>query len=282
MPTIQDSLINAGFEPSTAEIYVILAQNGELSVPQILAKTQLSRAGVYDALNILLAGEYLEYRKEGRSAFYKPVHPNKLYGLSEQKKRETALLEDEMRATIGSLIGSYNLSQNKPGVRFFEGEEGIKEVTFDSLEAKDGILTYLDVEATQKQIAEMNKEYVKKRVEKNILKKMIVPDTLATRERYKNYSPLLEVRLMPPSVKPFKTIVQIYNKKVSFSTLNEKKMIGVIIEDEQISELHRSIFEFVWNALPPFQTAKPITPPSATLPPVVPLLAVPQPPAATS
>ncbi|MBI4993188.1 MAG: hypothetical protein HZC26_03590 [Candidatus Magasanikbacteria bacterium] len=282
MSTIQDTLANAGFEPSVAKIYTILIENNELPVGEIIKRSELSRAGVYDALNLLLAQEFVEYRKECRNAFYRALHPNKLYGLIEQKKRDEALLEQEMNETIRALTGSYNLANNKPGVRFFEGEEGIREVTFNSLEAKDEILTYLDVEATQKYIAEMNKEYVAKRVEKNIKKRMIVPDTQATRERYKNYSPMLEVRLMPPNIKPFKTITQIYNKKVSFTTLNEQKKIGVIIEDEQISGLHRSIFEFVWNSLPPFQTEKSVTPPSSTPPTIVPLLSAPPQPAAAS
>lgn len=253
MSSIQETLVSAGLEPSTAKIYLILAENGELPVSEIITKSELSRAGAYDALNMLMAKEYIEYRKEGRNVFYKALHPDKFYSLIEQKKRNEALFEQEMNETIRSLVGMYNLGNNQPGVRMFEGDEGIKEVTMDSLEAQDEILTYLDVEATQKYLAETNKEYVAERVKRNIKKRQIAPDTPATRERYKNYSPLLEVRLMPANIKPFKTIVQIYNKKVSFSTLNDEKKIGVIIEDEQISELHRSIFEFVWNALPPIQ-----------------------------
>ncbi|MFA4831444.1 MAG: helix-turn-helix domain-containing protein [Patescibacteria group bacterium] len=278
MPAI-NTLTNYGFEPSEAEIYQILVENGEMSVPRILQKTQLSRASVYDSLTMLMAKDLLDYRKDGRTALYKPTHPNKLFGLIEQKKRETALLNQEMEETIRGFTGAFNLSQNRPGVRFFEGEEGIKEVTFDSLKSNGDILTYLDVDATQKYIAEMNKEYVAERVRLNIKKRMIVPDTPQTRERYKNYSPLLEVRLMPPNIKPFRTITQIYNNTVSFSTLNEQKMIGVIIEDEQIAELHRSVFEFVWQSLPDIQlieNKKSTPPPSIPPPPLQP------PPAATS
>ncbi len=253
MNTIQDSLTKAGLEPSVAKIYTILVENNELPVGEIITKSELSRAGAYDALNLLLAQGYVEYRKEGRNAYYKALHPNKLFALIEQKKRDGVLFEQEMNETIRSLVGAYNLANNRPGVRFFEGEEGIRKVTFDSLEAKDEILTYLDVDATQKYIPELNKEYVAERVKLGIKKRQIAPDTSFTRERYKKYSPLLEVRLMPANIKPFKTIVQIYNKKVSFTTLNEQKKIGILIEDEQISELHRSIFEFVWATLPPLK-----------------------------
>ena len=247
MSTITDSLEKAGFEPSVAQIYTILAESGELSVGQIVEKSKLSRAGAYDALNLLLAQAYIEYRKEGRNAFYKAVHPDKLYGLIEEKRRETTQLEDEVKGAIKALTGAFNLTQNKPGVRFFEGIDGIREVIFDSLSAKKEILTFLDVDATQQHIEDINREYVKERVRLGIKKRQIAPDTEKTRTRYQNYSPLLEVRLMPPNIKPFQTSIQIYNNTVSFSTLNDKKMIGIIIEDEQIAMTIRSLFECIWQ-----------------------------------
>src|SRR3990167_3866587 len=117
MATSTDTLIAAGMEPVVAEIYLVLIQNGELTVPQILEKTTLSRASVYDALTLLVAQDYVGYRKQGMHAFYKPGHPNKLFELIEQKKRDVALLEGEVKETVSSLIGTYNLTQHRPGVR---------------------------------------------------------------------------------------------------------------------------------------------------------------------
>ncbi len=267
MSAITDSLVKAGFEPSVAEIYTILVESGELSVGHIVEKSKLSRAGAYDALNLLLAQGYLEYRKEGRNAFYKAVHPDKLFGLIEERKRESALLEDEMKNAIKSLTGAYNLSQNKPGVRFFEGIEGVREVIFDSLQAEGEILTFLDVGATQKYIEDINRDYVKERVRLGIRKRQIAPDTSETRARYQKYSPLLEVKLIPPDIQPFQTSIQIYNDTISFSTLNDKKMIGVIIEDKQIVLAHRSLFEYIWKTLPSFSNPKPMPEPLTSLPP---------------
>jgi len=237
-------------DEKTAEMYLILAENGESTVPQILELTQLSRATVYDVLPQLLADDFIEYRKDGRVAYYRAVHPTKLLELLDQKKRQLSLLEEEMTETVRQVVGSFQLANSKPGVRFFEGIEGIMEVINDSLSAKGDILTYLDVEATQKYISGQNKEYVNKRVELGIHKRMIAPNTPATRERYRNYNPNIEVRLMPPDIKPFETSVQMYNDTISFSSLDEEKMIGVLIEDKKIVQLHKSIFEFVWKSLP--------------------------------
>jgi sugar-specific transcriptional regulator TrmB len=245
--SIAETLVKAGFEPIVADIYLILINNGELSVPQILEHTTLSRASVYEALPELLAGGYIEYRKEGRQAFYKPAHPNQLASLVEQKKRDVALLDGEMGETIRALVGSYNLSSNKPGVRFFEGVDGAKELTMDTLHAKDTILTFLNPSEIHPSLNTFNEEYATERVKNGIPKKIIAPDTPENRLRYKTKKSLLEVKFFPTTDSPFRTSIQIYNNTVSFATLSIDKTIGILIEDEDIATFHKQVFEFIWQ-----------------------------------
>ncbi|PIR74808.1 MAG: hypothetical protein COU35_00270 [Candidatus Magasanikbacteria bacterium CG10_big_fil_rev_8_21_14_0_10_47_10] len=255
--TLQETLSAAGMEPVQAEIYLVLLQNGESTVPAILKHTDLSRASVYDALSVLLADSYVEYRKEGRNAYYTPVHPNKLFSLIEQKKRDVALLEGELTQTIDSLTGTYNLGMHKPGVRFFEGLDGIKEVLWDSLDAKDEILTMGDLETFIKHSKPVNDEYMKIRRERNIKKRALSGDSPFNRDFLAKYdSGLTYTRLLSSDHPLFhSTIVEIYNNKISYATFTQTSMIGVIIEDTNIANYHRSIFELLW------QQAKTFTPP---------------------
>jgi sugar-specific transcriptional regulator TrmB len=75
------------FTEPEIELLQILIEQGESTVSTILTHTTLSRTSVHDALNSLLAKDILEYRKEGRNAYYKSVHPNKLYAVLEEKNR---------------------------------------------------------------------------------------------------------------------------------------------------------------------------------------------------
>src|SRR3989339_1643167 len=140
MPSSKETLHQFGFTDSEADIYLALNTRGEMDVPSLAKELGLSRTAIYDVLNTLLAKGYIDYRKQGRNAYYKAGHPNKLAGLLEEKKRETALLAGDMEETIRQLTGSFNLAQNKPGVRFFEGEEGLREAALDSLKTKEGII----------------------------------------------------------------------------------------------------------------------------------------------
>jgi sugar-specific transcriptional regulator TrmB len=248
MPNTEEILIEAGLEPTETEIYLILAKNGELTVPGILEHTTLSRASVYDALSELLVKEYVEYRKEGRNAYYKPVHPSKLYSLIEQKKRDVALLEGELGETVRSLTGSYNLANNKPGVRFFDDKEGFEEALNDSLSATETIYTFVNLDDVKKYADDVNKAYVAKRQKKGIQKKILLLDTPGDRDYIKAQGEeATDARFLPKELVPFRTGMQIYNNKISYFTLREKNIVAIIIEDPDIYQMHRNIFEFLWN-----------------------------------
>lgn len=248
MSSIQETLISAGLEPSTAQIYVILAENGELPVAEIIAKSQLSRAGTYDAINLLIAKELIEYRKEGRNAFYKAAHPNKLFGLIEQKKRENDLFSREMESAIRSLTGSFNLSNNRPGVRFFEGEEGVKEALFDSLGSSEPILTFMDMQSMETVIGKINEEYVKERIKRSIVKKLLITDSPEARaylDKNKGNT-LTQIALLPPNIQPFKTGFQIYENKIVYFTHRHDNLLAIMIQDQDICQMNKSIFEHLW------------------------------------
>lgn len=257
--SLHDTLLKVGLEPTVIEVYLILIENGEMMVPQILAKTTLSRATVYDALPLLLAKDFIEYRKEGRVAYYKPAHPNKLLTLLEEKKREVALLEGEMKETVRSLTGTFNLALHKPGVRFYEGIEGIKEVLWDSLQTTGEIFTMGDLETFVKHSKPIHDEYLAERKKRNIAKKAIMVDSPFNREFLANYDfQLTAIRLMTDSLPIMfsSTIITIYNDRVSFVTFSNDSMVGLIVQEKFIHDCQKSIFDYLWNKSQPFRVQR--------------------------
>lgn len=270
MSTIQDTLVNAGFEPSVAKIYTILVENNELAVNEIVKRSELSRAGAYDALNILLVQGYVEYRKEGRNAYYKALHPNKLYAMVEQKKRNEVLFEQEMGETIKTLIGSFNLSNNKPGVRFFEGEEGLKEIYLDTLKEPETIYALLSPAAVKDSLKDwLNGVYVKQRVDKKIEAKVIAPASNETdlyhQEDKTNFR---ETVVVSPTNYPVEIEIDIYGKqKVAFISFNEKEMVGFIIDSPAIYKTMKTLFNLSWMQAKTFSK---LPTSSSSLPPPTP------------
>ena len=127
---------------------------------------------------------------------------------------------------------------------------GTQIILNDSLTSKTEILTYADLEAIQKYIPEINREYVEKRDKLNIKKRGIVLDTPFSRKFIKDYHPnVTETKLILPGQYPFNTIVQIYDQKVSYLTLSEKNIVGIIIHDKNIYQTHKLLFKRLWESL---------------------------------
>jgi sugar-specific transcriptional regulator TrmB len=245
MKTISETLTEAGLSPSAAEIYLTLVELGELTVPKILAKVQISRAMIYDVLPELMAGGYVEYRKDGKTAYYKPVHPGKLLDLVNQKKRDVALLEDEMKTTINTLSGTYNLALNKPGVRFFEGKEGTIEAYKSILELGQPIDSIEDKGEMAQFIPDYFPEFIAERVKKKIFNRVVAPST--NQINITSDKELRETRTIPVTDFPFSMDIKICGDTVLFATLKKESAIAIRIDEPLISDNLRLLFKFFWN-----------------------------------
>ena len=246
-----------GLTQGEAEIYEILLNLGPSPARAILKKTKLKRGNVYNILDALAAQGLISKKDEkGAKTIFTPNSPNALAELLAKKAEEARQGTQQLADILDNLKSLYALVQEKPAVRFFEGEEGIRKVLYDSLSAKDGIYTFADTEAVEQNVKQLNQGYVKKRLEMQISKKIIARDTPFSREHYKKAaSPLTEIRFIPSSFKPFETGMQTYNDTVAYMTLREQKLIGVIIEDKSIAQMHKSLFEYIWSTLPPAPAA---------------------------
>lgn len=251
-PTIK-TLTELGLAENEAKLYDTLLKTTDATIPSLLKTTPFSRTLLYYLLGNLEGYGLITSEKKGSKTHYNAEPPEKLADMIQDREKEFAKQKDLLKNVMGDLYSAYRLAHNKPGVKFFEGDSGIREVTLDSLNATETIYTFADAEAIEKYGKTINQEYVQARLKKGIAKKIIALDTAFSREHYKNsISPLTEVRLIKANIAPFKTGMQVYNSTVSYSTLREDLKIAIIIVDPSIAQMQRSIFEYVWNTLSPF------------------------------
>jgi len=250
MNQTKQTLIDIGFDHNTAEIYLILVEHGELAVPDILKYTTLSRGTVYDALAWLMSSEYALYRKEGRIAYYSAGHPSALASMFEKKKQSMKLLAAEMDSTVKTLTGSYNISYDRPGVRFFEGIEGFKEILRHTLTAKEKIRSFNYTDVVSKKIEKINEEYMQERFSKNIQKDIIFPETKISRKFSKRTDMrFTNVKYIPYEQYPFHISLQTYDDTVIYFNLIGSTFTSILIADPEIAAFHKSMHKFIWGSL---------------------------------
>lgn len=249
----KDIFTSLGLSDNESTIYECLLKNGRSTVGEIIKKTPLKRGVAYNILSDLIKKDLVSEKKikirkgKEKVSHFIPNHPEKLREYLKNKKSQLDKIENTLNANLPSLVSDFNLISGKPGVRFFEGIEGVKKVLEDSLTSKEIIYSYADLEAVVKYINKINQEYSKKRDALNIKKRVIFIDSPFTRDYLKNYHrETTFMKFINYKLYPFNSVMQIYDGKVSYITLSEASKIGVIIEDKNIYQMHKSLFEFAW------------------------------------
>jgi sugar-specific transcriptional regulator TrmB len=220
-----------------------------MTARKLSLKTGLKRGLAYKVLDQLVdMGLVEKNEKIAKVALFFPAHPSKIKEVLKKRQEEIVSAENALSGVMNQMVSTYNLISGKPNVQFFEGEKGIKEVLADSLNAQEEILSFADAESVQKFIPKINDWYVKERERLGVKKRILSIDNVWTRDFFAKLGvAVTNTRLMRADSTPFETVMQIYDNKISYITLNSREMIGVIIEDAPIAKMHRYIFESMWK-----------------------------------
>jgi DNA-binding MarR family transcriptional regulator len=239
----------AGLTPTQAAILEYLYQKKEAKASQIAKKIRRSRAIVYKDLEELIAFRIVEkIDKQGQVSIFRANHPTYMEKLIEKKEDKIKKDRELFLDYLPDLISSYNLVNNKPGVKFYEGIEGIEYVLWDTLKTREEIYTITDPKAVRSDqaLAEVNQRYVEERNKKGIKKKLLAP--ISAKDIFpEKKTDTREIRFLSDCNYRFCTAIQIYNNKISYQTITENNKIGVIIEDKNIYQMHRIIFKNLWE-----------------------------------
>ncbi len=249
----ENILEKAGLSLNEAKIYEILLKIGQNKASLVARESGLKRGLVYKILEDLAKKGIIKKTEDpGKIATFQAEHPSVLRDLINKKDEEIRESKDSIDQLLPHLISSFNLAIGRPGVRFFEGIEGVRRVWWDTLSPDvTEIRTYGDMEFLVKNFDELNKEYLKERLKKKIKKIAITGDSEFVRKTLKEYdTEFTQTRVIKNTPPDFSsTIVQIYNNKISFTTLSSGLKIGIIIEDPLIFQMQKNLFDWIWNVL---------------------------------
>ncbi len=243
LPLLQD----LGLSENEAKMYELLLSSGTTKARDLVEKSGLGRGHVYNVLT-QLQQKGLALAIQGKQIQFQAVDPSKLQGLLEAKKQAARRLESAFLETLPKLSSAFNLSTGKPAIQIFEGLDGFEQALNDSLESKTEILTYIDVKAVSGATRAINDRYVKRRVAKNISKRILLIDTPEMRRFFAELKiPNTTCGFLKGFPATFGTGLEIYDGTVAYVTLQPDKMISLVIKDKNIYELHRLQFEYLWK-----------------------------------
>ena len=243
-----------GLNDNEIIVYEELLQSGQQKASQISKKTPLKRGLVYKTLEDLeQKGLIIREDDKNTVSTFSPIHPNVLKGIAENKAQEALEAKESIQKELGSLISMYNLANNKPGVEFYEGVEGMEKVLNDILTATETVYTIIDLKAFPKQtnIQKRIKNYTNALASKKIKQKLLLSTISESKNNLSLYNfNTTEIKTLPEKIHLNSTI-HLYDNKLSQFTLQKNSEIGIIITDQNIYQTNRKLFNILWEISTP-------------------------------
>jgi sugar-specific transcriptional regulator TrmB len=239
-----DTLIKAGLSPKEASVYLASYELGETTASRIAQKSGIKRPTTYMELENLIKKGLVSQSERRNLKYYNAQSPKVILAILDENKKE---LEQNM----ASLLSLGSAIDKKPSVRYFEGEDGIKEAYRETLSTPNQeIQSWFSASSSVGSESFQEKYYIPERQKKNIWIRAILPDSQELKPYIlKNSEQLRKSRTLDSKKFNLENEILLYGKNKT-AILNYDDRLGIIIESSKIHDAIKQIFEVMWEMIP--------------------------------
>lgn len=128
---VKEQLLGLGLTSNEVEIYLVLLNNGELSVNKIGSKSGLHRQVCYDALDRLVEKGFISYIIKNSKKFFKVLNPQKIIDFLDEKKHEIDLKKKNVSTIIPELTQMFQTLKEETDVELVKGKNVLRTIYND-------------------------------------------------------------------------------------------------------------------------------------------------------
>ncbi|PIR74959.1 MAG: hypothetical protein CO030_01790 [Candidatus Magasanikbacteria bacterium CG_4_9_14_0_2_um_filter_42_11] len=240
-----------GFSDKYAKVYLALLRLGPSSVRSLAEETALNRGTAYDSLKWLQDKGLVTFYKQDTKQHFVAEPPAKLNTLLREQQEELSRTDNELSQFVAELDALHHSGEARPVARYYSADElhlileDILSVTEASTEklyrvySTEGIREYL-----YKDFQTFSDVRVARGIE---VKAIAIGDGGELRgldER--KWLSASETDLHNPSP----TYIMMYPGKTAYISLDQHGTpLGVVIENDGISQMQQLVFDRLWHTL---------------------------------
>ena len=134
--SILTKLAQLGFSDKEAKTYLASIKLGTSTIQTISQLSGVNRATTYLAVESLMKKGLMSSVMKGKKRYFTVEAPEKIRSIVAQEKLELSKKEDTIESILPDLENFFSVTQssnNKPQVRFYEGDEGLQVVIRDEI-----------------------------------------------------------------------------------------------------------------------------------------------------
>ncbi len=246
---MNEVLTQIGLSPDEVIAYEYLLTSGARTAGDLARHTAIKRGTAYNVLGDLVSrGLARQYEGKNKVIRFALEHPSKIEEMLAGKKRALEESVSSISVAIPALTSRWNLVYHRPAVRYYEGLAGLRAVYEDiNNEGKDILLIRSVYDDDKPELDKVVNKQIEKQIELGIKTKALTPvdvETYKTIEQFDKVR-LVERRLAPKGELVLPGQIIVYANKVAITDL-KGALISTLIENENIAETFRQLFEYSW------------------------------------
>ncbi|KKS78647.1 MAG: hypothetical protein UV54_C0056G0003 [Candidatus Beckwithbacteria bacterium GW2011_GWA2_43_10] len=250
---IKQKLKLLGLNDKQAEIYLLLLKQGITSLLELSRQTDINRTTIYRIIEDLKKLSLVEEIIADRGAKVKAVKPENLQLLLTQKETEL----DELRNHLPDLISDLSAIKDKPSsstqVVYFRGQNGLRQLLWNVLKAKDEHVGYgyaeWNTSLGQEFAEKLRQEMVNRKIYSREIQNTNQFKPMSTWTKVKDYDQFYQGRYLPKSLVEINHDTYIYNDVFAFYYFIQDELFGIEIHNAEIAKTQKQIFEVLWKMI---------------------------------
>lgn len=241
-----DLLKKIGFSDKTATIYMALLSLGPSSVRKLAEHSGLNRGSAYDSLKWLQTEGLVSFYEKDAKQYFVAENPEKIQELVRSRQEELLSVDKQLEKVVSELQALHHKGGERPVARYYERAE-LKEILEDILlsceNSDEPMYRMYSAAGVREYLYEDFQTFSDVRVAKGISVKVI-----ATGDGGELRGLDERKYLQTTGQKP--TCIIIYPGKTAYISLDAKnEPVGVVIENQGVYEMQKTIFDQLWERL---------------------------------
>jgi len=251
MNKVTQFFLNLGFSQEESNIYTTLLKDGPQTVLQLSRNTNINRTTLYRILDKLHSQKLVEEIIEEYKKLYKAVDFHTIDLLVKEQENRAQFLKTAF-PEINALLTSTSSSQPGTKVVFYRGNDGIRQMAWNTLKAKKVCMGYTYREFEEVVGRKFAQDWKEEFVNRRLILREIFSDELF-KSKKKGYQPTtyptshFKERYISSKILNINHQMDIYNDVIGIYSWHEGEVFGVEIYNEKIATMHKQLFEIVWK-----------------------------------
>ncbi|HUW21483.1 MAG TPA: helix-turn-helix domain-containing protein [Candidatus Bathyarchaeia archaeon] len=238
-----------GINQDEARVYLYLLEKGTKTALQLSRDLHIARTRVYRILDKLIEKGLVSQKLEDTGKRFLANSYHQLNLLLKQREHEVQALRESIPVIFKELEKLAASGKEPSHVLYYSGVKGLKQVTWNSLKAKDELLIYeiADMAAFLNYgfCEKVREEYVRRKIYIRELTNLShLPAWTKIKDLVKNY---WQVRYIDSRELPIKFEVLVYNDVYAMYNYQEDDIFCIEVYNRDLADMQKRLFNFAWK-----------------------------------